>query len=494
MEGKPLWLAGALAVIALCGIWFFAGKNGIEYETATVERQAIVQEVSANGNVEPLTEIELHFRGSGRLMSRPVRAGDVVEMGDTLAVQDEAQLRAQLAEMQAGVDVQRARLEQLLAGASAESVQLSESAVAGARDALAKALRDAHTRADDAVRAKADIVFIDPLVPNPQLKFSVSDLIVEGRPEKQRLVVENALRAWSGELARLDGGDPAALVASAQGHLREVMTFLDAVAYALNTDIEGIDEATIETWKAGVSTGRANVNAGAAALAVASDAYQGARGSFAVTTASARPEDRALVEAQIRQAEAGMQRIQAALEETAILAPVPGTITRARGEVGEIIGPETAVVSLMPDGGLQVRLNVSEGNIVNIEVGQKARITLDAFQSAEWVGTVLEVEPAETVVGGAVYYETVVAFDAPDARIRRGMSANVWIQTAENAQALVVPASAIMPRGGKSYIRVLIGTKPEEREVQLGLSSSDGKVEIVSGLSEGENVILGERS
>lgn len=188
-----------------------------------------------------------------------------------------------------------------------------------------------------------------------------------------------------------------------------------------------------------------------------------------------------------------MRRIEAQLQETIILAPVAGTVVRTEGDVGEIVGAETAIVTLMPDGALQVRVKVSEGNIVDAEVGQPARIALDAFASEELRGTVVEIEPAETVVGGAVYYEAVVAFDAADARVRRGMSATVWIETAHSPQALIVPTSAISEHDG-SYVRVLVDGKPEERRVQLGLSTSDGQVEIIEGVQEGEEVILGERS
>lgn len=493
MVGKPAFLYGAAAlVIVVAGAWFFT-RDGGEYETVAVERAPIVQEVSASGNVEPISQVDLHFKGSGRLVSLTARAGQRVAAGEILAVQDAAQLEAQRAEMQAGVDVQKARLAQLLAGASTEDRTTTEAQAENARLALAKALQDAYAKADDAVRIKADAVFYEPYTPYPQLRFSIDDLNLVGKPESQRLVVENALRSWNAALQKLDGGDPSAAAQEAQAHLREVTLLMDYLAGALTTDLSAYPAGDVAEWKATISTARANVNAAASALVSATDAYAAAKGARDIKTADARPEDRALYEAQIRQAEAAMRSIEAQLGETEIRAPVSGVVTRVAGEVGEIVGPGEMIVSLMPEGDLQVRINISEGNIVDVSPGQKARIVLDAMPGIEWQGTVLEVEPAETIVGGAVYYQTIIAFDTDDPRIRRGMSTNAWITTAESPAALTVPASALMTRDGQTYVRVLAAGGPEERIVQTGLSGSDGRIEIVSGVEEGESVIVGEK-
>lgn len=482
----------ALLIIALVA-WFFISRSGNEFETARVMRAPIVQEVSASGNVEPVSQVNLHFKGSGRLASRSARIGQKVTAGEVLAAQDRVQLQAQLAEMRAGVDVQKAKLAQLLAGATAEDRAKTQSEAENARLALIKALQDAYAKADDAVRTKADDLFIDPYVPNPQLLFSIDDLTLTGKPEAQRLVVENSLRSWNVALQKLNGGDPGAAAQDAQVHLREVTLFMDYLAGALNTDLAGYSASTVAEWKSTVSTARANVNAAASALVSATDAYASAQGALDIKIAEARPEDTALYEAQIRQAEAAMRSIEAQLNETEIRAPVSGIVTRVGGEVGEIVGPGEMIASLMPEGDLQVRINISEGNIVNVSPGQKARITLDAFaDGTEWQGTVLEVEPAETIVGGAVYYEALVAIDVDDPRIRRGMSANVWITTAENLRAIVVPASAISYDGNEPFVRILSGREPEKRPVQLGIQASDGMVEIVSGVTEGELVITGQ--
>jgi hypothetical protein len=148
-------------------------------------------------------------------------------------------------------------------------------------------------------------------------------------------------------------------------------------------------------------------------------------------------------------------------------------------------------VSLAAGGALQIQLNVVEDKIVNVRVGQQARITFDAIGGEEFGGKVVTVEPVETIIGGAVYYRTTILFDKADERIRSGMTANVWIKTAVSADALFVPASAVQSKDGKKIVQTLVAGQVVKKEVSVGIENDAGMIEIVSGLSEGDQIILG---
>jgi len=191
--------------------------------------------------------------------------------------------------------------------------------------------------------------------------------------------------------------------------------------------------------------------------------------------------------------DAELQESQAVLE-TALTAPVDGYIIAANSEVGDIAKPETIVVSIVSPDNLQIEVDVPETTIVNVKAGQPVKITLDAFDDeTEWTGTVVGVDSVETMKGGAVYYKTTVFFDKEDARIRSGMTANVLIETAVSKDALFVPASALRKKGNQDIVKVLQGQKVVDKKVATGLENDAGMVEIVSGLSRGEKVVIGEK-
>lgn len=191
--------------------------------------------------------------------------------------------------------------------------------------------------------------------------------------------------------------------------------------------------------------------------------------------------------------DAELQESQAVLE-TVLTAPIDGFIVGVNSEVGEIAEPETIVVSIASPDSLQIEVDIPETTIVNVKVGQPVKITLDAFDDAtEWTGRVVGVDSVETMKGGAVYYKTTVFFDKEDKRIRSGMTANVLITTAVSKDALFVPASALRKKGNQDLVQVLQGKQVVDKKVATGLENDAGLIEITSGLSRGEQVVIGEK-
>ncbi len=208
-------------------------------------------------------------------------------------------------------------------------------------------------------------------------------------------------------------------------------------------------------------------------------------------------EEMDLINAQksiVEKALADVKVQRAKIMETVLVSPMDGMITAVGGTVGEIAKPETVVISIMSVDAPHIEVNVPETAIAKLSIGQKARITLDAFDDGvEWIGRVTEIDPAEITKGGAVYYRTTVLFEKEDSRIRPGMTANVWIETDVVENAISIPASAVQKKDGKKIVRVLQDGRAMEKEVSVGAKNDSGMIEIISGISEGEQVILGDK-
>ncbi len=510
MNKKTLFItSGLLVVLVTGGIFLMQRLNTPSYTLTTVKKGDIVEEVSASGKVESPTQIDLRFKGSGKLTFLNARVGERVSAGKLLAKQDTTQLDAQVKEMQAGIDLQKAKLSQLLSGASPEDVNISETAVFNAELSLLDAqkniidrLQGAYTKSDDAVRAKSDQLFENPKTSNPQLLFSFPyDMQLEAVVEEERVRIETALTEWAVNLEAVSTeSDLSFATTLAKKNTAQVKAFLVNEALVVNalTPSSKITQTTIDKWKTDISTARANVDTAMSNLLLAEEnlqlkasALHTAENQLALKTAPARSSDVAVYQAQITQAEASLARIEAQRRDLIISAPVSSLVTNVRGEVGEVVGADVIVVSLAAGGALQIQLNVVEDKIVNVRVGQQARITFDAIGGEEFGGKVVTVEPVETIIGGAVYYRTTILFDKADERIRSGMTANVWIKTAVSADALFVPASAVQSKDGKKIVQTLVAGQVVKKEVSVGIENDAGMIEIVSGLSEGDQIILG---
>lgn len=560
MNKKILFITMGIVVVigGVAGTLLFQRLNNVPYELATVKRGDIIQEVSASGKVESPTKIDLHFKNSGKLIAMNAKVGEKITVGRLLAKQDTVQLDAQVSEMQAGIDIQKAKLDQLLSGTSPEDIAVAETAVINAETSAINAnqtledvkkdlenvknktgvdldnlyddirgiLNDAYTKADDAVNRQTDDMFDNDLSSNPQLNFFSTDSQAETDSEWERIIIGSELKKWKTELDNLspDYFDLDETLIKAKNHLVIIEDFLIRLNDAVQGAI-GISQITINTYKTNINTGRTNintivsninnqqqliaaqkitnqknidsaqkdVNTAENNLKTAEGSLKTAQNQLALKKAPVRSSDVAVYRAQINQAEASLQKIQAQRDDLMLFAPYSGVVTSVNGEVGEIVGQDKIIVSFATGGALQIKLNVVEDAIVDVRLGQEARITFDAMGDQEFYGKVVAIDPAETVVGGAVYYQTTILFNKNDERVRSGMTANVWIKTAVSEDTLFIPESALQYKDGVKIVQVLTSDNVLDREIVAGIKNDIGMVEIISGLSEGEQVLLGDK-
>lgn len=199
----------------------------------------------------------------------------------------------------------------------------------------------------------------------------------------------------------------------------------------------------------------------------------------------------------IKKAEEAASQIIKQINDTILYAPISGTVIKKNVEVGEItvanaVTANTSVVTIASDGELLTEVEIPESDIVSVADGQKAKITLDAFPTGEELeAEVAKIEPASTVIQDVVYYRVRLKFFRPDERLKVGMSTDVDIITAEKENVVMISARAVKTEGAQNYVEVL---KPDDTiekvNVRTGLSGDEGMVEIVSGLSGGEKVVV----
>ena len=294
--------------------------------------------------------------------------------------------------------------------------------------------------------------------------------------------------------------NPSASVAPAKKNLAEIKTLIDNIAFAVNslTPSGTLTQTTIDGYKTNISTARTNVNTaitnlstGDQALRSAEQALTLAQNNLALDEAGSTPEQLAAQEARVAQALAKVKTAQAQFEKTVLRSPIAGIITKKDAKVGEIVGANQTILSVITDQNLEVEVNIPETDISKVTIGDTALITLDAYgDEIEFEAKVVSIDPAATVIEGVPTYKTTLYFIAGDPRIKSGMTANIDILTERRENVLFVPTRAITTEDGKKVARVENADKTiKEVFVETGLRSSDGRTEIVSGLNEGDRVI-----
>jgi RND family efflux transporter MFP subunit len=198
----------------------------------------------------------------------------------------------------------------------------------------------------------------------------------------------------------------------------------------------------------------------------------------------------------IKKAEESLKEAEINISETVLYSPINGTVIKRNVEVGEMtvanaVTDNTSVVTIAADGDLEIEVDIPESDIVRIKNGQKAKVTLDALSSDEIIGAeIVKIEPASTVIQDVVYYKVKLKLEKQDDRLKVGMSVDADINITEKNDVITIPLRAVKNNGQGKYVEILKEDKTiEKKNVKTGLEGDEGMVEIISGISEGENVI-----
>lgn len=505
MKAKTIVLV-LVAIIVIGGAWKLFSKKGDKVETLTVHPAPFLQQVSVSGTVVAQQEVELGFTQSGRIASVAAKVGDHVQRGALIASLENGDLAAAVAQKEAQVGKAQADLAQLLAGTRSEDVAVStaqlrsdETAEIQARESIVNALRDAYTKADDAVHNKIDQFLDNPRGDNPQLRFQTVDVQYEVAFYAKRKTIERMLTAWATDAGALTSESNLAQAAAAtQAHLADTLSLLNDANTLLSRAqaTQTVTQATLSGWTSDVATARTNMNTTIAAVTSAVTVEKSAatkvetsKRALELKRAGATPEDIDAQKALIASAQADLQSARAQLAKTIILAPFAGTVTRMDDKVGAIASPGNSQIAMMSDGILQIESYVPEINVALISVGDKASITLDAYgESVVFPATIIAIDPARTLRDGVSTFKTTLAFEKIDSRLRSGMTSNVVVTTEEKNAVIAIPQRLVIDRDGKKHVVVHVGEKTEEREVATGGVSTLGTVEITSGLKDGDVV------
>ncbi|PJE67688.1 hypothetical protein COU95_01010 [Candidatus Shapirobacteria bacterium CG10_big_fil_rev_8_21_14_0_10_40_9] len=174
-----------------------------------------------------------------------------------------------------------------------------------------------------------------------------------------------------------------------------------------------------------------------------------------------------------------------------IVSPIEGIVTHIDTPVAGVnITPATAVFTVADPNSVIFVANVDEADIGQVSLGQKVKITLDAYLDQEFEGQVKKISFASiTTTGGGTAFPVEISLpENQDLKFKVGMNGDVEIITQEKSGVLTVPSDAIWRRDDKNFVWKVVSGKAKKQEVKTGLEVED-KTEILEGLSEGEEVV-----
>ncbi|MBC9784740.1 efflux RND transporter periplasmic adaptor subunit [Heliobacterium chlorum] len=313
------------------------------------------------------------------------------------------------------------------------------------------------------------------------------------------------------QLDNLEAGPDVNVVAQMQAAVKQSQAALDQAQAAYNAAQQNLSYAKQNyenraQAKAQLDSVKNNVDQAEAA-------YQSALAQL--NQVQAPPDSNTILAAQavVAQAQAQLQQQQAALNNYTLTSPIDAIVTQVNGKVGEIPSASNPVVILNDANthNLQVMAQVSQTDVGKLQSGQKAEFSSSAYPDKTFNGKVLMIYPEATTQNGVTSYNVLLSVDNNEGLLKAGMTTNVTIITGVHNNVLFVPAQVLKEVNGQDGVYVSDsndaatngGAKQNKntsstastnanvtfRPITTGLFSSD-RVEITSGLSEGDKVAM----
>lgn len=141
-------------------------------------------------------------------------------------------------------------------------------------------------------------------------------------------------------------------------------------------------------------------------------------------------------------------------ENLIVIAPCDGTIATLNVSEGDEITNGALIGSILEGEDMNLTIAVDELDVVEVAVGQKVKITVDALSDAEMDGEVYKIAPVGSNSGGVTTYDVELTFDAAGSGVRSGMNATGEITVASTDDTLYVPVEALMTIGDATYLMV----------------------------------------
>lgn len=471
---RVVWIS-LVAVTVLAGGWYWyshrSATTAADVQTAAFDKVRVVRQdldvvVSASGTVKWSAAVNVRPQVSGTVKALYVRVGDRVRPGQVLMQLDDADFRAELSKAREALRAAEARLAksesdyQLAPAQLRAQVESARAALANAEQKLAALREGLKPEEVDQLKsavnqatvsrdgARADFARIKELY----AAQAITKQEYEAAQTKLLTAEENLVQATKKLAAQTRPADPGELAAAEA-----------AVAQA---------KANLELAQENLSLGASadQVTAARSSLVQAQVAYQKAREDLANTTIKA-PLGGVVMEVAYQSAASGASRNSAD--------PL---------SVGDAISPNSGWITIADPSQVELRVLVDETDIAQVRPGLPARVTADALEGEAFEGRVTNIAPSGVLSDGVVTFDVTISVADPKGLLKGGMTTDADIVVVHRPGVLTLPRQAVTQRNGSAMVRVA-QDGARFQKVQTGFMT-DTHIEIVSGLSEGQTVLI----
>ena len=510
---KKILIVSSIVVLGII-ILFVFGRNNVETLYARVDVEDFQNQTFTTGVVESRKNIDASFDINGTVSAVYVDVGDEFSRGDVLAVLDTRDLRSDIAIQESETNIQRISLRKIISGLTEEEreavmrdVSVSEQNVANEVRIAVNTLLDAFNKVENVIFTKIDLFFQNPTSIRPQVldtfSFSKKD---ENIAVNHRIAFGRLLSLWrENRLSVSDVDDYEKIRGAVEQRKNEVYGMYVALDDIISIAQESYEDGGMTQAQFDLLIGvRESLFDIHTSLVVQLNALEERRKVFLQKQADAqrqlgdaRQED---IDIAFEELETQQNRLDVlkrdAREKATIIAPFSGKVAEVSIRAGENVDARESALRLISNDpeDFYIQAEVSEIDIKFVAVGEKVVSFFPAL-NANIPFVIVSISGVAKDNSGVAVYDIELEPDegVDTSMLREGLSVDLNIDTEFFDAIFVVPSSALSKVAGKSFVEVLQNEEKgvvEKREVEVGITTSSGKVQVNGNIREGDSVVV----
>ena len=523
------------------------------YVLGTVQKSTIVSSITGSGQVAANRTLDLKPQVSGNIVYVGVKEGQIVHAGDVIAELDATLAQKSVRDAQSNLDGAKLALEKIKQPADSLSILQAQNAVVSAKSNLDTAYNNGLNNVSNTfLDLPIVIAGIDstlhgtdiPNITNGQENYQYytdnsrrfETATQKGRADqysidadKKYLAAKTAYdKNFSDYKNAIRSSDPSVI----QSILDETYTTSKLVSDAVQSgqnliqyyqDVINASQftpvakstthlATLSGFTTKINTDIGDLLSSKNTIAADILAVPESDVSLQKIQSGADPIDLSSAQLSVTKAENSLQDAKDNLANYYIHAPFGGTVAKLDVKVGDPAGSGTTIATLIANEQV-VDIPLNEVDVAKAKVGDKTTLTFDAVPNLTLTGKVASIDTIGTVTSGVVNYTVTINFDTTDPSVKPGMSTTASIITLVHADVLTVPSAAVKNSSNGSYVQafdattladgsdatagttgtgsnsITSATPPGQIPVTIGISD-DTNTEIISGLTEGQKIVI----
>jgi HlyD family secretion protein len=502
-----------LVFLAILSAFYFGYQEHQEQniETYKVQYGKLQEDVSLTGTVKPSEEANMSFQKTGMVKKIFVDVGEKVKEGDVLASLTYTDDEAKVAEAQANLKAAQASLLDLQTSRP-ETLEIKRVSVDKSANDLEQSysdsvdsLKNLSIAGNNYVRVSFSQLFTGDVVSGYRVVNSTCNSATESKLNIQRTEAEKSLIDLESKLSQIqsmaNGQDKENLLKTVQTNdIPMVTNFLSTLkdiyysnCYNGSNQYDDL-RSTITTVRTSWASLSNDYTTKLSNIYKNKLLYIQAQEDLKISQTGEKQEKVSAQDANVLAAKARLGIAIAERDKNILKAPFNGVITNIDIKVGELVAPGGKTISIISDNGYEIESKVSEIDVAKISQNASATVSFDAYgDELNFDAYIANISPAGIISEGVPTYKTIFNFTKNDDRIRSGLTVNIKVKIKEHPAVISVPAEYIqIDENGERYVYVYRNEEGsrEKRPIKTGSIGVKGEIEILSGLEEGETVMI----